>query len=181
MQGKPARASMLVNVPLDSSRPTIRRRLTLPCRNKGLPSAPQDIVAPHSKRPSMSGISSPSVRRFACSESSTRLMASCFLAWTRQDKETSWVDWTILNSRRSTVCPRHEVECTSTPRMLCAERVRAGSHAQNWNRHRANDCVAVDPQVAAIRVAPGNQQVRLRLLHSLAQHLGRVTEDPLPR
>ena len=49
------------------------------------------------------------------------------------------------------------------------------SHAQNRNRHRANDSVAVGPQVTAIRVAPGNQQVRLRLLGSLAQHLGHVT------
>src|SRR5208282_2617401 len=49
------------------------------------------------------------------------------------------------------------------------------SYAQNWNRHRANDCVAVSPQVTAIRAAPGNQQVRLRLLCSLAQHLGHVT------
>ena len=49
------------------------------------------------------------------------------------------------------------------------------SHAQNRNRHRANDSVAVGPQVTAIRVAPGNQQIRLRLLRSLAQHLGHVT------
>jgi len=42
------------------------------------------------------------------------------------------------------------------------------SHAQNGNWRRANDCVAVDPQVTAIRVALGNQQIRLRLLHSLA-------------
>jgi len=49
------------------------------------------------------------------------------------------------------------------------------SHAQNWNRHRANDCVAMDPQVTTIRVAHGNQQIRLRLLRSLAQHLRHVT------
>ena len=47
--------------------------------------------------------------------------------------------------------------------------------AQNRNRHGANDSVAVGPQVTAIRVAPGNQQIRLRLHRSLTQHLGHVT------
>src|SRR5580698_3556595 len=49
------------------------------------------------------------------------------------------------------------------------------SHTQNWNRHRANDCVAVDPQVSAIGVALCNQQICLCLLRKLAQHLRHVT------
>src|ERR1700683_518686 len=60
------------------------------------------------------------------------------------------------------------------------ENVRSGNespflHAQNWNWHCANDCVAVYPQVPAIRVALGTQQIRLCLLHSLAQYLRHVT------
>src|SRR5208282_94365 len=49
------------------------------------------------------------------------------------------------------------------------------SYVQNRNRHGANDCVAMDPQVTAVRVALGNQQIRLRLLRRLAQHLRHVT------
>jgi len=45
------------------------------------------------------------------------------------------------------------------------------------NRHRANDTVAVGPQVTAIRVAPGNQQISLRLLRSWLRTLG---TSPLP-
>src|ERR1035438_4328813 len=51
---------------------------------------------------------------------------------------------------------------------------RMPSHAQNRNRDRANDFKAVGAQVTSIRVAPGNQQIRLCLLHSLAQNLGYV-------
>ena len=49
------------------------------------------------------------------------------------------------------------------------------SNVQNWNRHRANDCVAVGPQMLVIWAAAGNEQVCFSLLHSLAQHLGHVT------
>src|SRR5208337_3824713 len=49
------------------------------------------------------------------------------------------------------------------------------SYAQNWNRHRANDCVAANPQITAIRIAGCHQQIRLRLLRSLVQHRGHVT------
>ena len=42
------------------------------------------------------------------------------------------------------------------------------SHAQNWNGHCANNPVAVDSQIVAIRVAFDNQQIRLRLLRGLA-------------
>ena len=48
------------------------------------------------------------------------------------------------------------------------------SHVQNRDWHRANDCIAVDPEVAAIGIALGNQQIRFRLLHRLAQHLRHV-------
>src|ERR1700689_4203387 len=56
------------------------------------------------------------------------------------------------------------------------ETVRSGNespllHAQNWNWHCANDCVAMYRQVPAIRVALHNQQIRLGLFHRLAQYL----------
>ena len=82
LAGKPAKPAMLVNVPrLVTAYYT--EAPTLPCRNNGLPSAPRDIVVPHSTRRSMNGISSPSVRPFACTGSSRRSMARCFSAWTR--------------------------------------------------------------------------------------------------
>jgi hypothetical protein len=74
MPGMPAEASMLMSVPrlamaYDAEVPDAS------VLDKRLPSPPQDIEILHSKRSSMSGISLPSIRRFAPSENSTRLMA----------------------------------------------------------------------------------------------------------
>jgi len=54
------------------------------------------------------------------------------------------------------------------------EKVRP-SNAQDRNLHRANDSVAVRTQLTAIRVRAGNQQIRIRLLGSLAQHFGHIS------
>ena len=49
------------------------------------------------------------------------------------------------------------------------------SNAQNRNRNGANDPVAVGPEVSAIRVTAGNEQIRICLLRGLAEDLWHIT------
>jgi len=67
------------------------------------------------------------------------------------------------------------LDCLCLVSKLSGIRSEHSSNAQNRDRYCANDSVAMGPQVTAIRVAASNEQIRSRLLRSLAENLWHIT------